>query len=61
MERFFFGYEDVIAFCTELKNSGSEGLCSCVCEGVVEALWDKVELGFRMDPLQSDCDLENPR
>jgi hypothetical protein len=36
VERQFYTYKDVESFCTELTNGGSEGLCDCVGEGVIQ-------------------------
>jgi len=53
IERGFLIYDDVDRFCTVIMNGGLEGLCSCVCEEVLEISEDKVELCFREPASQS--------
>lgn len=53
---FFLMSDDVERFCTELKNGALEGLCSCVSEGVIQFLEDKVKLCFSGPPLPLETD-----
>jgi hypothetical protein len=53
IERYFFKYEGVQKFCTQLINGALDGICTCVCREVLRFLEEKREPCFREPPLQT--------